>query len=263
MRLFESAKDKMVEWNRFGNWVARHHGKYYYQYYRWGVETITREKMEKVVEPSSEIETLFLPKIEHLKNNTIIGLQVRWGNHLPGERDIFPTSPWQFCTLLDTMWHQWENPVLFIASDVIDLVIPHFEKYEPITVKSLGLTLDEHQIFADYWMLSKCNKLIGSNSTFFWVACLAAKNCDFFMRPDDTSRLVMFDPWDSSPCVILNSKYVEANIKEFENIDTGRKKHTKIVLPSNNRGKVERNTKPQWIDIPIKWSPKNGGENGK
>lgn len=143
---------------------------------------------------------------------TIIGLHIRRGDfvRLPmaGFTLVVPLEWW--CEWLDRMWHQFDQPVLFLCSDELERVLPAFAKFKPITCNDLAIELPQLQainaeFYIDFFMLSQCDVVGISNSIFSFAACLLNERGQQFFRPcwDFSIKFVQFDPWNSLPLLYI------------------------------------------------------------
>lgn len=88
--------------------------------------------------------------------------------------------------------------MLFIASDEPETVLDDFREYYPITSKDLGLKLPQAEFYPDFYLLSQCDAVAISNSSFSFLACMLNQQGKFFFRPHlATQKLIAFDPWQS------------------------------------------------------------------
>jgi Glycosyl transferase family 11 len=143
------------------------------------------------------------------KGKTIIGVHIRRGDFvklpLAGFTLTVP-SKW-YCEWLDSIWNELEEPILFLCSDELDLVVRDFEKFSPVTSKDLNVKLPERMkdlnigFYTDFFMLSNCDVVATSNSIFSFTACMLNSRGQLFVRPhwDFSSRFTAFEPWNSEP----------------------------------------------------------------
>jgi hypothetical protein len=124
-----------------------------------------------------------------------------------------------YLSWLEEVWGRYERPVLFVASDSLEHVLPAFARYRPVTSRDLRITLPPHLLrldlppahvvrdatfFPDWFMLTRCHAAAISNSTFSFTACMMNETASAFVRPDPRRKaLVPFDPWDSEPVLFL------------------------------------------------------------
>ncbi|KAK4532313.1 hypothetical protein CCYA_CCYA11G3170 [Cyanidiococcus yangmingshanensis] len=145
---------------------------------------------------------------------TLVGLHLRLGDYKNIAASSFgycaPTS-W-YLEWLQEIWPTLNNPVLFVASDDIDAVLRDFRDYHPVTCDMLGIEMPSAWkgmgagFFPDWYVLTQCDVLAISNSTFSFTACMFNQQDDGvlggkprFYRAHYSQRMVPFDPWDAEP----------------------------------------------------------------
>jgi len=127
---------------------------------------------------------------------TIVGLHLRRGDYGYAYFFIAPNR-WYKSWLAET-WKSLEDPILFIASDEPEKVVGDFSDYDPVTSRDLGMDLPEADFYPDFYLLSQCDLLAISNSSFSFAAAMLNDRAQDFFRPHLPSRrLIPFDPWDS------------------------------------------------------------------
>ncbi len=120
---------------------------------------------------------------------------------------------------LEWVWARYERPVLFVASDSLERVLPAFARYRPVTSRDLAMRFPSHllhpdlppahverdaRFFPDWFILSRCDAVAISNSSFSFTACMMNETGSVFVRPRFRQKeLVPFDPWDSEPLLFL------------------------------------------------------------
>ena len=128
----------------------------------------------------------------------MVGIHLRRGDYGPPPFYSTPSS-W-YKDYLDGLWQTLDNPVLFIASDEPLKVVKDFSEYGPITSNDLGIKLPEAEFYPDFYILSQCDVLLISNSSFSFAASMLNHHSRTFVRPHfKAGKLVPFDPWDSQP----------------------------------------------------------------
>ena len=147
------------------------------------------------------------------QGKTIIGLHIRQGDYIKEPRLgftlVFPTQ-W-YCECLERIWDNLEDPVLFLCSNDLDSILGDFEKFSPVTSRDLDIKLPENMkdedldFYIDFFILSNCDIVVTSNSTFSFVACMLNEKAKMFLRPcwDFSLKFVEFDPWDSEPILYI------------------------------------------------------------
>lgn len=176
----------------------------------------------------SFIRTLFRPvspvllplwsryKELHKQRNwkTLIGIHIRRGDY--GKRFFFLTPLDWFMKRLEYVWPQLADPVLYIATEDPS-ILSHFQKFNPLSDKDFAGCEMPHgaNYYRDFWMLSKCQMVYSSNSTFSFAASMLNDAEIFakipfprFWRPVlSLQDFVAYDPWDAKP--LLQHETVE------------------------------------------------------
>ena len=95
-------------------------------------------------------------------------------------------------------------------------MIGDFAEYQPITIKDLGVELPEAPFYPDFYVLSQCDVLAISNSTFSFAAAMLNERGKFFFRPHLLQeKLIAFDPWNSEP--LLRDNPNDLGLKVLQN----------------------------------------------
>ena len=190
------------------------HSRYYSPY-----KDYFRSLFQPVGEVASTI-TLAMNKLR-VQGKTIVGLHLRRGDYKdlmwekrPGITYVY-TAPHQwYKDWLASFWETLDEPVLFIASDEIEEVVGDFADYNPITVKDLGVELPQTPYYPDFYILSQCDILAISNSSFSFAASMLNERGKFFFRPHfKAQQLIPYDPWNSEP--LLWWKQEEIDFQAF------------------------------------------------
>jgi len=171
--------------------VQLHHGYYTHinqqNYYR------------SLFQPTPEIKARVEPLWDKLMSmgNIVIGIHLRRGDYI-AQREVLDSQGYHFLYSAPSAWYlewlrgMWNTlaepclnlkPVLFIASDDVDDVIEDFAEYNPVTSRDLGADFPEAEFYPDFYILSKCDMLAISNSTFSFVAAALNNKATCFMRP--------------------------------------------------------------------------------
>jgi len=206
-----------ANWERFGNhlWVeiqGMRGGKCksFWTMVNWepNAEIEVREKLAIEDSVLEECQPL-LDKV----HGKLVMVQVRWGNHGPGDLKHFPTPIKTFVDYLDKIDGDY---TLYVATDEPEKVLPHFEKYNPLSQFDFAANGNlGKRIFADYFMMTKADLLICSNSSFSWIASLCNEKCQDFIRPNKENELELYNPWESSSCVELDRKFKRNNERDM------------------------------------------------
>jgi hypothetical protein len=128
---------------------------------------------------------------------TIIGLHIRRGDF--GYGYFYRTPTQWYLAWLERHWRTFEKPMLYIATDEPQTILPHFAAFNPLTAADLGpIDLPQAPFFPDFYMLSRCDIAVISNSTFSVAACLLNRSGTAFHRPSLAGHgFVPFDPWNT------------------------------------------------------------------
>ena len=170
-----------------------------------------KEYFRSLFQPVSEIEAIMNKALDSLYSmgKTIVGLHLRRNDYGYGPFFIAPGKWYNEC--LENMWKNLDEPVLFIASDEPQKVLKDFAGYKPVTSKDLGIALPKADFYPDFYLLSKCDIVAISNSSYSFAACMLNDRCKLFLRPDlSAEKLVSFDPWDSDVLLIQEEKIQSA-----------------------------------------------------
>jgi len=134
------------------------------------------------------------------EGRTIVALHLRHSRWDCGH-GVFFIAPCEWYTRwLDQIWPDLNRPVLFVATDVPENVVPRFARFNPYTARRLGLSVRELSLFPDFYVLTQADRLAISNSSFSFAASMLNTRARVFMRPDrEEMRLVPYDPWDGEP----------------------------------------------------------------
>lgn len=125
----------------------------------------------------------------------LICLHIRRGDYGRPPNRVAPNE-W-YLKWLEENWGNYDNPILYIASDDLETIIGDFEKYKPVMCKP---NTEAMMMFMDHYVMQHSNVLLASNSTFSFTAAMLNEKGGEFYRPDYQKKtLVPFDPWDSDP----------------------------------------------------------------
>lgn len=167
-----------------------------------------KDYFRSLFQPVPEVLKEMTVALENLrsKGKTIVGLHLRRGDFGHGPHFVTPSESYK--KWLSSLWATLDEPVLFIASDEIEKVIIDFAEYNPISTKDLGINFPQANFYPDFYILSKCDIVAISNSSFSFAACMLNDTGKLFYRPQvDTQKLILFDPWNSKP-VFENGSFI-------------------------------------------------------
>ncbi|GGA40202.1 hypothetical protein CYANOKiyG1_58420 [Okeania sp. KiyG1] len=169
-----------------------------------------KEYFRALFKPVTEIENRMQQAMHQLRSRgkTIIGIHLRRSDY--GYRHFFVSPSEWYKEWLRGLWETLEEPVLFIASDELEKVLGDFAEYNPVTSKQLGVEFSQAEFYPDFYILSQCDIVGISNSSFSFAACMLNEKGKLFFRPHlPSKKLIPFDPWSSE--TIFRDAKVEAN----------------------------------------------------
>lgn len=159
-----------------------------------------KEYFRSLFKPIPEVEAKMKEAVNLLRSRgkTVVGLHLRRGDF--GYECFFIAPNEWYKEWLSGLWEILHEPILFIASDEPEKVLGDFAEYNPITVKDLGVELLQAEFYPDFYLLSQCDVVAISNSSFSFAACMLNEKGKIFVRPNlHKQKLIPFDPWDSEP----------------------------------------------------------------
>jgi len=143
-------------------------------------------------------------------NNTVIGLHLRRGDYGTFQRKsarwafVAPTA-WYVAWLKEN-WSRFHEPVLFIASDDAVAVKGDFGGYPAFWYPTPSSRHDA-VVYADFYVLTQCDVLLISNSTFGYAASMLNERATEFWRPRlGEKKLIPYEPWQG-PLIFTDEKY--------------------------------------------------------
>ena len=210
-----------------------------------------KDFFRSLFQPSPAVEEKLLPAMQRLRGlgRTVIGIHLRRGDYGYGHFFIAPTQ-W-YLEWLEELWPRQDDPVLFLASDEPEKVRGDFSRFNPVTARDLGCELPEAEFYPDFYLLSKCDLLAISNSSFSFAASMLNRECRLFMRPHlPSEKLLPYDPWSADPLLVdatvegSGMKTIPAQKQEPASLDTR--------YPGKNR--LSRETTTDLVDMRILYS---------
>lgn len=159
-----------------------------------------REYVQSLFQPAPEVAADLAPRWEALRarGTTVVALHIRRGDY---GFSYFYRAPTQwYLDWLARVWPHLDRPVLYIASDDLDAVVPDFAQYHPVTARDLGPAWPTHDFYRDFYALQHSDILGISNSSFSFAAAMVNTRLQAAYRPHlPSASLVAFDPWDDKP----------------------------------------------------------------
>ncbi|MGK7922408.1 MAG: FkbM family methyltransferase [Trichodesmium sp.] len=178
-----------------------------------------KEYFRSLFQPVGEVASTVTAAMKKLQaqGKTIVGLHIRRGDYKrlmwekrPGITYVYMAPHQWYKDWLDSFWETLEKPVLFIASDEVEAVVGDFADYNPVTVKDLGIELPQAPYYPDFYLLSQCDMLATSNSSFSFAASMLNERGKFFFRPHfQAKKLIPYDPWNSEPLLWWKQQDIE------------------------------------------------------
>lgn len=168
-----------------------------------------KKLFRSIFRPTPEIHRIVRPGMTKLRERgeTVVGIHIRRGDYLnyPNHRRYFPVPTSWYIRWLEQLWPTLDRPVLFIASDDPALVVRDFALFRPVTSADVIPVFPskpryddlDPSFYPDFYILSQCDVLAISNSTFSFAASLLNTRCATFMRPHYSQQLIPFRPWKS------------------------------------------------------------------
>ncbi|HUK59115.1 MAG TPA: alpha-1,2-fucosyltransferase [Stellaceae bacterium] len=130
---------------------------------------------------------------------TLVALHLRRGDYrtLGAEKPWFRPLPEEFYRRwLKQIWPTLANPVLFIASDDRDAVLPAFAEFAPITAAEGEAEMPEPRFLADFAILAAADVLALCNSSFSRMAAILAADTQRAFIPELASgTFEPYEPW--------------------------------------------------------------------
>jgi FkbM family methyltransferase len=184
--LFDAATGNLDLWGYF-QYDTAHYAPY-------------RDFFRSLFQPAPMVEEPLRRAVERLRadGRTVVGLHLRRGDY--GYRQFFIAPNAWYLDLLRRIWPTLTHPVLFIASDEPEKVLPDFKDFNPVTSADFGLALPDAPFYPDFYLMTQCDVLCIANSSFSFAAAMLNERASAFYRPHQgLNRLLPFDPWNSPP----------------------------------------------------------------
>ncbi len=179
-----------------------------------------RDTFRRVLTPLPLLQEYFDDALERARSRwrTIVGIHVRRGDY--GHGPFFVTPCAWFTSWLRQIWHSLDAPVLFLASDDTEAVRAQFADFPTVTAKDLGLKIAGMEEYQDFYLLTQCDVLAISNSSYSFLAAMLNRRAGLFVRADpETKGMIPFDPWNAP--VIFREEIAPELHREFMNSDLG------------------------------------------
>jgi hypothetical protein len=167
-----------------------------------------KEYLQSELQPSHFVKTFMEERLSKITaGRTLISIHLRRGDYLnykgtDMEKTFYITPTNSYKKLLNNLWDTLDRPILYIASDDLESVLPEFQEYQPISYKDIGQSVPTSfkDFFVDYYVLCHSDIMAISNSTFsFTASALNNKGHKFYRPLQDKEILIEYKPWESWP----------------------------------------------------------------
>ncbi|HUB95463.1 MAG TPA: alpha-1,2-fucosyltransferase [Stellaceae bacterium] len=130
---------------------------------------------------------------------TLVAIHVRRGDYIlyGSQKPWFRPIPeaW-YLRWLAQIWPTLENPVLFVATDDRDAVLPAFAAYSPLVATDAEAEMPEPRFLADFEIMAQAELLAVCNSSFSHMAALLAPPRQrTFIASIEGESFEPYDPW--------------------------------------------------------------------
>ena len=198
----------------------------YAQYYTGHYDCESKKYIKSLFEFQPEIVQRMAEPLAKLQGSgtAVTGVHLRRGDYGRGMFYITPVA-W-YLEVLEFLWSNLPNPVLFVSTESPELV-REFARFNPQTAESLGVDLrakpllnynylshdlkqkDPRQLdwVPDWYLLRYCDKLLIPNSTFSFSAAMLrlgrSNGSDYQStlrtQPVSIRQFHMINPWSAQP----------------------------------------------------------------
>ena len=137
-------------------------------------------RAREVLRIRPEWETLLAPAMAclHARGRTVVALHLRLTDRASDGVELGWYLEW-----LRALWPQLDQPVLYLASDDIDAVAPHFRDFNLVCLNDLPFDGPGVQWLADFHILSQADIVAISVGDFALMASMLNSRARLVMRP--------------------------------------------------------------------------------
>lgn len=133
---------------------------------------------------------------------TLVAIHLRRGDYRgydPAAKPWFQLIPEEwYLRWLAELWPRLANPVLFVATDDRDAVLPAFSAYAPLTAADAEAEMPEPRLLADLGIMAHADVLAICNSSFSRIAAMLASPAQRCFVPEVAAQsFVRYEPWAS------------------------------------------------------------------
>ncbi|MBI5722727.1 MAG: alpha-1,2-fucosyltransferase [Planctomycetes bacterium] len=156
-----------------------------------------KDFFRSLFEPAAELKADLDKLIGRIRSDgTLVCLHLRRGDF--GYAKEFPVAPWEwYRDWVASIWPGLSKPVLYIASDEPQKVVPYFHAFNALTADTFGIQMPLASYYPDFFLMSQADHLALANSSFSYAAALLNTRAKSFASPDfEAGRLAAFDPWN-------------------------------------------------------------------
>jgi len=134
-------------------------------------------------------------EVTHGRQRTLVAIHVRRGDYRRHELPYFRLVPEDFyLDWLRRLWPTLSDPLLFVATDEPDEILPHFNELSPISELNSLRELPAH--IRDFEILRRADYLAICNSSFSRMAAILARSTQRCFLPSfETKRFARYEPW--------------------------------------------------------------------
>jgi hypothetical protein len=165
-----------------------------------------RDFLRGLFQPVPALRDRLVPALERLRGQRgagmprdLVALHIRRGDYQPSGLFFAAPSAW-YLEWLRELWPTLQNPLLYIATDEPDKVLPEFAEFQPVSARDLAVEVSAAAYYPDFWVLTQADYVATSNSSFSFFATLLNERGKAFMRPHQLfKRLIPYDPWNAAP----------------------------------------------------------------
>ena len=168
-------------------------------------------------QPSPKTKERLDPIAEKFNGRFVIGLHFRRGDYGAGGTFWITPLEWYY-NAMKGLKNKFGDPLFFISTEDRS-VISALAEFKPVTAETLGVTrntmpLEHYQylphdlrqkdpaqldFFPDWYLLSKCNFIVGPNSTFSYAAAMIGRPEYYYRATLSRANFVRVDPWNDVP----------------------------------------------------------------
>ncbi|MCW2245811.1 tetratricopeptide (TPR) repeat protein [Azospirillum fermentarium] len=136
------------------------------------------------------------------RGNTVVGLHYRHGDlRLPQYAHYadFMPKPEMYRRWLRNIWPSLDAPVLFVASDDVDIIRSELAEFKPLILSDLAPAWEGLEQVQDFYILMHSDIVMASESTFSRVAAALNVTARLVVEPDIAGACFRpYNPWSEA-----------------------------------------------------------------